>query len=139
MAQREANGLAEKAGMVYATRKFTFSAGHRYWRDEWTDEENVRVFGHLTVAHGHNYVLEVTVRGLIDPHTGMVMDLAELKQLVGLVVIARFGHADLNRDAFFLSGSVPTTENLVRAMWDLLAPKLGTERLYRLRLWEDPT
>ncbi len=131
--------MAEKAGMVYATRKFTFSAGHRYWRDEWTDEENVRVFGHLTVAHGHNYVLEVTVRGLIDPHTGMVMDLAELKQLVGLVVIARFDHADLNRDALFLSGSVPTTENLVRAMWDLLAPKLGSERLYRLRLWEDPT
>ena len=131
--------MAEKAGMVYATRKFTFSAGHRYWRDEWTAEENVRVFGHLTVAHGHNYVLEVTVRGLIDPHTGMVMDLAELKQLVGLVVIARFDHADLNRDALFLSGSVPTTENLVRAMWDLLAPKLGSERLYRLRLWEDPT
>ena len=131
--------MAEKTGTVYATRKFTFSAGHRYWRDEWTAEENARVFGHLTVAHGHNYVLEVTVRGLIDLRTGMVMDLAELKRLVGEAVIARFDHADLNRDALFLSGSVPTTENLVRAVWDLLAPKLGIERLYRLRLWEDPT
>ena len=125
--------------MVYATRKFTFSAAHRYWRDEWSAEENARVFGHLTVVHGHNYVLEVTVRGPVDARTGMVMDLAELKRLVGDSVIARFDHADLNQDALFASGSIPTTENLVRAMWDLLAPKLGGERLYRLRLWEDPT
>jgi 6-pyruvoyltetrahydropterin/6-carboxytetrahydropterin synthase len=125
--------------MVYATRKFTFSAAHRYWRDEWTAEENNRVFGQLTVVHGHNYVLEVTVRGPVDPRTGMVMDLAELKRVVGEAVISRFDHADLNRDAVFASGSIPTTENLVRAMWELLAPKLGTERLCRLRLWEDPT
>ena len=125
--------------MVYATRKFTFSAAHRYWRDEWTAQENARVFGHLTVVHGHNYVLEVTVRGPVDPATGMVMDLGELKRLVGEAVIGRFDHADLNRDPLFVAGSLPTTENLVRAMWDLLAPKLGLERLYRLRLWEDPT
>jgi len=126
-------------GMVYATRKFTFSAAHRYWRDEWTPEENARVFRNLTVAHGHNYVLEVTIRGPVDPRTGMVMDLGELKRLVGEAVIARFDHADLNHDALFALGNTPTTENLVRAIWDLLAPKLGAERLYRLRLWEDPT
>ncbi len=66
-------------------------------------------------------------------------DLGELKRLVGEAVIARFDHADLNHDALFAAGSIPTTENLVRAIWDLLAPKLGPERLYRLRLWEDPT
>jgi 6-pyruvoyltetrahydropterin/6-carboxytetrahydropterin synthase len=125
--------------MVYATRKFTFSAAHRYWREEWTAGENTRVFGRLTVVHGHNYVLEVTVRGPVDPRTGMVMDLGELKRLVGETVIARFDHADLNQDSLFASGSLPTTENLVRALWQLLAPKLGLERLYRLRLWEDPT
>ena len=64
--------------MVYATRKFTFSAGHRYGRPEWSAEENARVFGSLTVPHGHNYALEVTIRGEIDPRTGMVMDLGEL-------------------------------------------------------------
>ncbi|MEK7879484.1 MAG: 6-carboxytetrahydropterin synthase, partial [candidate division NC10 bacterium] len=53
-------------GIVYATRKFTFSAAHRYWRTEWTPEENRRVFGNLTVVHGHNYCLEVTVRGPVD-------------------------------------------------------------------------
>ena len=132
-------GNGSSGGVVYATRKFTFSSAHRYWQGAWSVEENARVFGHLTVAHGHNYVLEVTVRGAVDPATGMVMDLAELKRLVGDTVVARFDHADLNADAIFASGAIPTTENLVRATWDLLVPKLGAERLYRLRLWEDPT
>lgn len=125
--------------IVYATRKFTFSAGHRYWREDWSAEDNTRAFGQLTVAHGHNYTLEVTVRGAVDARTGMVMDLAELKRLVGDAVVARFDHADLNRDPLFAPGAIPTTENLVRAIWDLLVPKLGSERFYRLRLWEDPT
>jgi len=77
-------------GLVYATRKFTFSAAHRYWRSEWPAEENRRVFGNLTVAHGHNYVLEVTIRGVVDPGTGMIMDLAELKRVVADAVIQRF-------------------------------------------------
>lgn len=124
---------------VYVTRKFTFSAAHHYRQPAWSDEENRRVFGALTVPHGHNYALEVTLVGAVDERTGMVMDLAELKRLVGDAVIARFDHADLNADPVFASGRIPTTENLVRACWDLLAPKLGAERLHRLRLWEDPT
>jgi 6-pyruvoyltetrahydropterin/6-carboxytetrahydropterin synthase len=127
------------SGIVYATRKFTFSSAHRYWRPEWSAEDNARIFGNLTVPHGHNYVLEVTVRGVVDPATGMVMDLGELKRLVGDLVVSRFDHADLNRDAVFTSGAIPTTENLIRAIWDLLVPKLGGEGLHRLRLWEDPT
>ena len=126
-------------GQVYATRKFNFSAAHRYWRAEWSPEENRRVFGGLTVAHGHNYVLEVTIRGLVDAQTGMVMDLADLKRVVADAVIQRFDHADLNADALFAQGAIPTTENLIRAAWDLLEPKIGRERLWRLRLWEDPT
>jgi len=126
-------------GQVYATRKFTFSAAHRYWRAEWSPAENRRVFGSLTVSHGHNYVLEVTIRGSVDAQTGMVMDLAELKRVVSDAVIQRFDHADLNADTLFAQGAIPTTENLVRAAWELLAPKLGQERLWRLRLWEDPT
>lgn len=127
------------AGQVYATRKFTFSSAHRYWRQEWSIAENSRVFGNLTVSHGHNYVLEVTIRGAVDAQTGMVMDLAELKRVVSDAVVQRFDHADLNADPLFAQGAIPTTENLVRAAWDLLAPKLGLERLWRLRLREDPT
>jgi 6-pyruvoyltetrahydropterin/6-carboxytetrahydropterin synthase len=126
-------------GLVYATRKFSFSAAHRYWRPEWTPEENQRAFGSLTTVHGHNYSLEVTVHGLVDERTGMVMNLAELKQVVTDAVIQRFDHSDLNRDPLFANGLIPTTENLVRAIWDLLVPKLGADRLWRLRVWEDPT
>ena len=126
-------------GLVYATRKFTFSAAHRYGRAEWSDAENRRVFGNLTVPHGHNYILEVTIKGLVDAQTGMVMDLAELKRVVSDAVIQRFDHTDLNTDPLFSPGTIPTTENIVRAAWDLLQPKLGPERLWRLRLWEDLT
>jgi len=124
--------------LAYSTRRFTFAAAHRYAVEEWSPEENERVFGRLTVAHGHNYMLDVTIRGPIDPQTGMVIDLGELKRIVGETVVERFDHADLNADALF-RGRVPTTENLAIVVWDLLAPKLGADRLWQVRVWEDPT
>jgi 6-pyruvoyltetrahydropterin/6-carboxytetrahydropterin synthase len=126
-------------GSVYATRRFAFSAAHRYWRPEWSAEENRRAFGRLTQVHGHNYTLEITIRGAVDERTGMLMDLGELKQVVGEAVIQRFDHSDLNEDPLFSGGAVPTTENLALGIWELLAPKLGGDRLWRIRLWEDPT
>ncbi len=126
------------SAIAYTTRRFAFSAGHRYAVDGWTDAENERRFGRLTVPHGHNYTVDVTVRGAIDPVTGMVMDLGELKRLVTEVVVERFDHADLNADPIF-RGRVPTTENMAIAVWDLVAGKLGAERLAQVRVWEDPT
>ena len=124
--------------IAYSTRRFTFSAGHRYVVERWSREENERVFGRLTVPHGHNYTLDVTVRGPIDPETGMVIDLGGLKAIVGEIIVERFDHADLNADPAF-RGRVPTTENLALVVWELLAPKLGGERLWKVRVWEDPT
>ncbi len=128
-----------ETGPVYATRRFTFSAAHRYWRQEWTPEENRHAFGVVATVHGHNYTLEVTIRGPVDERTGMLMDLAELKRVVGGAVVQRFDHADLNEDPLFSGGVIPTTENLARTIWELLSPKLGPERLWRIRLSEDPT
>jgi 6-pyruvoyltetrahydropterin/6-carboxytetrahydropterin synthase len=124
---------------VLVTRRFTFSAAHRYVRPEWSEAENRARFGPLATVHGHDYALEVTLRGVPDPRTGMVVDLAELKGIVGETVLARFDHAFLNDDPAFQDGSVPTTESLVQVLWSLLVDKLGRERLCRLRLWEDPT
>src|SRR5262245_33524571 len=124
---------------VAVTRRFTFAAAHRYARPEWSDDENRAQFGPPAAIHGHTYPLEVTGSGPVDPRTGMVVDLEELKQVVGETVIARFDHAFVNDDQAFPPGVLPTTENLVRVMWDLLVAKLGTEPLARLRLWEDPT
>ena len=124
------------SAIAASTRRFSFSAGHRYHVARWSDAENDRVFGRLTVPHGHNYTLDVTVRGPIDDTTGMVMDLAELKRIVGETVIERFDHADLNADALFRE-RIPTTENIALAIWELLAPKLGLDRLAQVRVWED--
>jgi len=123
---------------VATTRRFTFSAGHHYRVAAWSEDENARTFGRLTVPHGHNYTLDVTVRGDIDPRTGMVIDLSELKRLVQEAVIERFDHADLNADPLFRD-RIPTTENIALVVWDLLAAKLGGDRLARVRVWEDPT
>jgi 6-pyruvoyltetrahydropterin/6-carboxytetrahydropterin synthase len=123
---------------IATTRRFSFSAGHHYRVEAWSDDENARRFGRLTVPHGHNYTLDVTVRGDIDPRTGMVIDLSELKRIVQEAVIDRFDHADLNADPLFRD-RIPTTENIALAVWELLAPKLGGERLARVRVWEDPT
>ena len=121
-----------------STRRFAFAAGHRYWVADWSPAENEKKFGRLTVPHGHNYVLDVSVRGPIDERTGMVIDLTELKRIVGETVVDRFEHADLNADPLFRS-RVPTTENLALVIWDLLAAKLGADRLWQVRVWEDPT
>jgi 6-pyruvoyltetrahydropterin/6-carboxytetrahydropterin synthase len=123
---------------AYSTRRFAFAAGHRYWVEDWSPADNERAFGRLTVPHGHNYSVDVTVRGPIDARTGMVIDLGELKRIVTETVVDRFDHADLNADPLF-RGRVPTTENLAMAVWELLEPKLGRDRLWCVRVWEDPT
>ena len=130
--------MSDGSGFAYSTRRFTFSAGHRYHVDAWSDAENARAFGRLETPHGHNYLLDVTVRGRIDSATGMVIDLSELKRIVTETVVERFDHADLNADPLF-RGRVPTTEHLALAVWELLAPKLGPERLSQVRVWEDAT
>ena len=126
------------SAIAYSSRRFTFSAAHRYWVEAWSPEENERVFGRLTIPHGHNYALEVTVRGPIDPETGMVINLTELKAVVNDAVIQRFDHADLSADPLF-RGRVATTENIAITVWNLLVDKLGAERLWQIRVWEDET
>jgi 6-pyruvoyltetrahydropterin/6-carboxytetrahydropterin synthase len=124
--------------MLLVTRRFEFSAAHRYWRDEWSQEENERVFGKCTsrYGHGHNYTLEVSVRGKPDPYTGMVMNITDLKQIVGSV-LEEFDHKHLNEDTPYFTDLVPTTENIVRVLWRLIAARLPAEVLLaRLRLYE---
>jgi 6-pyruvoyltetrahydropterin/6-carboxytetrahydropterin synthase len=125
--------------IVRVTRRFTFSAAHRYGRPEWSEAQNRSHYGPLAAIHGHTYTLEVTLQGAVDPRTGMLVDLGEVKRLVGETVLSRFDHAFLNDDPAFPPGVVPSTENLVRVVWELLAAKLGTDRLARIVLWEDPT
>jgi 6-pyruvoyltetrahydropterin/6-carboxytetrahydropterin synthase len=124
--------------MLYATRRFEFSASHRYWRDDWSAERNQQLFGKCTspYGHGHNYQLDVTIAGKVDPITGMVMNMTDLKAIVG-AVLEQFDHTYLNLDTPYFHERIPTTENIVRVLWGLIAPHMPEGvALARLRLYE---
>ena len=127
---------------VTISRRFDFSASHRYYRDEWTEEENARAFGlcALPNGHGHNYTLEVAVSGEPDSDTGMVINLVDLKRAVEEVLL-EFDHKHLNLDTPYFADVIPTTENLAVVLWDLIASRLSEHRprgqhLTRIRLYE---
>jgi 6-pyruvoyltetrahydropterin/6-carboxytetrahydropterin synthase len=124
--------------MIAVTRRFDFSAAHRYWRQDWSPEENERVFGRCTspYGHGHNYTLEVTIRGHVHPQTGMVMNMTDLKALVN-EVLGEFDHKHLNEDTPYFRAQIPTTENIARVLWRLIAARLPADvALDRVRLAE---
>jgi 6-pyruvoyltetrahydropterin/6-carboxytetrahydropterin synthase len=130
--------------MVHLTRRYRFSAGHRLHNDQFSPEENRRIYGKCNNpnGHGHNYLLEVTVAGSIDPATGMVFDLIVLDRIVHEVVIEKFDHKNLNLDTANFNSQVPTTENLCSEIYRMLQAPVeaaGTERgllLHRVRLEE---
>jgi 6-pyruvoyltetrahydropterin/6-carboxytetrahydropterin synthase len=106
----------------------------------WTDDENTQVFGLCANKnyHGHNYELEVTVIGTPNPNTGYVIDLGHLKQLIDEHVTHKLDHSNLNLDVDFMNGILPSSENLVLAIWDQLAPHITEGTLYSIRLYETP-
>lgn len=126
---------------VRITRRLHFCAAHRLARDDWSEEENRRVFGDCANPnwHGHNYDLEVTVAGPVDPETGYVMDLGALKELVNRRVVDQLDHSNLNLDVPWLAGIIPSTENLAVAIWErIVAHVPGPAELDRVVLWETP-
>lgn len=124
--------------MIYITRKLEFCASHRLFNPEYSDEKNARVFGlcNNPNGHGHNYVMEVTVRGEVHPETGMVLDLKALKQLVNEEIILKVDHKNLNVDVPFLKGVIPTAENLAIRFWERLESKMEGGELYEIKLYE---
>lgn len=125
---------------VRVTRRLHFSAAHRLHNDDLSSEENRRIYGlcNSPNSHGHNYELDVTVEGNIDPRTGYVVDLGDLRDLTEEAVIRDLDHRNLNEDVPWLEGVIPSTENLIVAIWDRLVEKIPTGKLVRLVLWETP-
>lgn len=124
---------------VAVTRRVHFNAAHRLHNPAWSDAENRRVFGPCNNPnyHGHNYELEITVEGEIDPSSGYVADLGVVKRIAEERVVARLDHKNLNLDIPEFHALNPTTENLVVVIWRLLEGRLPG-RLTRLVLWETP-
>lgn len=123
---------------AYVTRRMTFSAGHRLHSDALSAEENNRIFGKCSNpnGHGHNFTVEVTVAGEIDPRTGMVFNLSDLKTVMNEVIENGLDHKNLNLDVPAFKGVIPTAENIAVVIWRLLAERLPAGALHEVRLIE---
>lgn len=123
---------------MIVTAKLDFSAAHRLHNPNRDEEWNRRIYDKCDNAngHGHNYLMEVSVEGDVDPETGMVIDLKVLKNIMRRTVIDRVDHKNLNVDVDFLQGIVPTAENLAIAFWKQLEPAITVGRLYQIVLHE---
>lgn len=123
---------------VVVTRRAHFNAAHRLFNPAWSDAENARVFGPCANAnyHGHNYNLDVSVAGTVDPETGYVLDIKVLKDLIETHVTSKLDHRNLNLDVPEFARTIPTAEHIVVTCWNWLAPHIPAGRLVRLVLWE---
>ena len=123
---------------VLLTKRIEFAAAHRYMKAEWDEAKNRAVFGpcYNPPAHGHNYMVEVTVAGEVDPKTGMVVNLFDLKRIL-LHVLEEFDHKNLNLDMPYFKGLIPTSENIARVLWKKLDTQKSIGTLRAIRLYED--
>jgi 6-pyruvoyltetrahydropterin/6-carboxytetrahydropterin synthase len=126
--------------MVFITRRERFNAAHRLFRPEYSDEENLAVFGKCSNPnwHGHNYELFVTVRGHVDPATGFVINLKILSQIIREEVVDKVDHRNINLEVDFMQGKLSSTENLAVAIWEVLSPRISAynAELHCVRLYE---
>jgi 6-pyruvoyltetrahydropterin/6-carboxytetrahydropterin synthase len=125
--------------VIYLTRRETFNAAHKLYNDYWSPEQNETVFGKCSNKnwHGHNYVLYVTVKGTPNPDTGFIMNVKDLSKLVKEVIVDKLDHTNLNLDVDFIPKNIhPTTENLVKIIWEQLAPHITECKLHSIKLQE---
>ena len=122
---------------AHLTRRYIFSASHRLHGEELSQAENLATYGKCNnpYGHGHNYALEVTVSGQVNPQTGMVCNLVDLDDAVRREVLARFDHENLNVRQEFAT-DVPTTENLSRVIFNILKQSFTAAHLEKVRLEE---
>ncbi len=113
--------------MIYIQRRERFSAAHQLYNPNWTEEQNEAVFGACANKnfHGHNFELIVTVKGEVNPDTGFVMNLSDLKTIIRKEVTNKLDHKNLNLDVDFLKGQMTSTENIAIAIWKILQPLIS--------------
>ena len=126
--------------MVFITRRERFNAAHKLFREEWTQEQNTAVFGKCANPnwHGHNYELFVTVKGEINPQTGFVVDLKDLRDIINKEVINKIDHSNINLDVDFMKGKLASTEVLAVEIWNQLLPHIEKDgvKLHAIQLYE---
>ena len=123
----------------FLTKVFYFNAAHQYGHEDWSDEKNWDVFGPDSKIHGHNYTLEVMVSGSINEETGFIVDIGHLKNIVKTHVIDILDHSQFDVEVDWFKNRQPSSENLVKFIWDQIEPRLKGASLHRIRLRETPT
>jgi len=126
--------------MIYITRRERFNAAHRLFRPEYSDEQNLAVFGKCSNPnwHGHNYTLYVTVKGEINPQTGFVIDLKFLSTIIKTKITDKLDHRNLNLDVDFMNDKLSSTEVLTVTIWDELVNEIKSQNceLHCVKLYE---
>ncbi len=112
--------------MIYITRRERFNAAHRLFRHDFTDEQNLEVFGKCSNPnwHGHNYELFVTVKGNIDDNTGFLVNLKSLSKIIKQFIICKLDHKNINLEVDFMEGKFASTENLSVGIWNELEQQI---------------
>ena len=118
------------------TKKFHFCSSHKYGNSYWTEEKNLEVFKKDFKSHGHNYILEVSVTGPINPDTGWLVDLNKLNKIVKSRIVDVLDHSHIELDVDWFKDKQPSSENILIWAWERLEPLLNEGKLYRLRLVE---
>ena len=131
--------------MIYIVRKEHFNAAHKLYNPKWNNDKNMSVFGICSNEnwHGHNYEIEVTVKGKINPESGMLVNLKDLSKIMKEEIIDKVDHKNLNLDVPFLEGIITTTENVTIKFWEILDEKIKSLdnsecRLHKIRVYETP-
>ena len=125
---------------ITVSRKAHFNAAHRLHNKNWSDEKNQKIFGKCNYQnyHGHNYELIVSVTGEINPETGYVIDMGELKKLIKNEIEERLDHKNLNIDVPHFSNTIPSAENICIYIYDILKDNLDSQFKLSVRLYETP-
>jgi 6-pyruvoyltetrahydropterin/6-carboxytetrahydropterin synthase len=126
--------------MIYLTRREHFCSSHRLYNPGFSEEKNLETYGKCAWpnGHGHNYELEVTVSGVPDAETGMIMDLKKLADIMDEEIVSKVDHRHLNFDVDFLRDVIPTAENLALVFWRILENKIRPGTLHSVRVYETP-
>jgi len=126
--------------MPYLTKQYKFCAAHRYWNPNWDDDKNFSIFGEDIKIHGHNYILDITINGPINPDSGFLIDIFVLNEIVDKYVISIMDHSQIEKDIGWFQDRQPSTENMVVFIWDQIVSKIPKPaKLHSIKLRETPT
>ncbi len=126
--------------MPYITKQFKFCAAHKYWNENWSEEKNKKIFEDDVKVHGHNYELDVTIKGDANPESGFIINISELKEIVNKYVINVLDHSEIQNDVKWFIDKQPSTENLVIFIWQEIVSQIPKGAvLYKIKLRETPT